>query len=1828
MVAKVCECGKKLVKQYVQLGNCMKCSKSKGILSVVSIAQPVVVNTEPEIFETVELTDVGRLDKVRDVCQTLLLENGVPRVTLDALISHVRVLFTPQASVPIEAVSFANDPPIIQLSSAIVDNLHNIGRPLVDVNIGLYGSLFMYSNGEILRDNSVRCRQYDFMKYEPGRPVVEGSPNFTEVLLSAYKADGGYNSFPETTYKRPLIIKTIIENDYKFDYGQLDLVFYDIETYNMVEFNKVPVFTDRSNAFIGLISVVHLPEGDMSRAILHIIKLNHHLLDVRDMTANLGFTPADIKVHSFTEDKAMAYKFFQILYDIPRLSVCIGFNSSSTMRKESGVYGYDLPWLMNRAPCLLSPRSSLCKIGNVFSKQITRIEQLTKVYFVDMAVMGNWALSPGQRNNMERFNLDEYLRMAGLQMKQHIGSYCELQKRLATPNADVTDLAAYCAYDSFSLAQLNEKLGALNKMLTIGMLLNVPLSFALHNTQAQNIQLTLLRQFKAEGYNVVYSPIDERERYEGAHTSVDISRAGQVLSNVVDLDYQSLYPSAIINGNLSPETLCRPDAVGDFRQFEVEDSQITDAVDGKITYRFERAETKRGIIPKYLELLLTTRKRIKAAMECAVKGSDEYRQLDTRQYGVKIIMNSIYGLMGSKSPIYSKPCAVVCTWLGRTCLKATHRIYNELTGLTPLVEDTDSIMAQFPNIDDVKKLGELVKAECGQEFNLLHEATFKRYCSTKAKKSYFGLTGSDELVIKGLSWSKYTTQAKEMVCGLFREILESGEMVASVQKFYAFHKKAIQSALQCTDWRELIKPYTSIVKLSGKNTEATALREKYKLTDDRAYTVEIKPKHKSMKMKVKDVVRIITDSELKPLDINITRLMRKFMSSIAKLTMKFVDMEDCVDYSEMVSYRTEMWMPGGSIVQERDQSCSVFDFLDLAAGALASDTAIHEVFLAGRPYRLFMDIDGSDYGTVANYIGCVNSFLNLPVKWAVSANGATSFHAISNVSMPIVVMRSLMTSIKLMRQMDKLDLAVYGVGRSLRFLNCPKISITAKSINKLSVHREHVAEKSLALYVISNLDNTIEFNSMKFSNATPFDLQSSKQNTMSSDDSKAAVAWMTELGFTNLQQYELHNGISFLPLSPQPVACPICKWKHERQRWIIYSVPGKIVLKCFGVDKSIERIRGECVKPDKFMRMYGLLSRVMEPKPARMNYINTGGDLNIPFPTERVVCIKSAVGTGKTKWLSSYLRSLPMEKTVLWLSFRRSFSADVATKCEFENYMDLKGNINLRDHNRLIVQLDSLHRVMFEGRYPDVVICDELTSLFEQMNSKLNGNRETTYQLLYNSLRESGQVIAMDALLPQSAVNLLAEICNTTDVNYVVNEYKPNKREIDMFVGSKKDIGSSVLDRLHVLPKTAKVGLFVTGVKLAKSIEVELLAAGRRVLCLHGIDAEVIDGKEDNMLMVDLKKKYFANPESILVDYDVLIYTGTLTAGISIELTTVELMIGIYDRNTCSPISFVQGMSRIRNQTRTIIYHVPEVSAANYVEMSPAHQTEITMAAGTWDLPWRSLASYVSAMVSQTGIARDELMLHFLVNDNGYVIKLYPFDKGILTFTPTCLNHIAELYSINYEPTDEDIALYELMKPGNITDEIKAKITKDTVAHNQWIDMLVCYGLKPTDIKWTAVCKQDILSMFRNRYAYKKHMALAEKFGYANPGIDFDPFKHDVEILKIKGLIANVLSDDGIIRPGMSVDIEVKNKFGICLIHNIYEFAKEFTDGCMPHDKFEAFVRGLDTFSKQAYPTKAVNKIIKSMNYELCTKYSRIDGVRQSFITLRKMQELPQIKKK
>ena len=208
------------------------------------------------------------------------------------------------------------------------------------------------------------------------------------------------------------------------------------------------------------------------------------------------------------------------------------------------------------------------------------------------------------------------------------------------------------------------------------------------------------------------------------------------------LDYASLYPSSIIEKNLSHETYIgttedikrEPDKYDELlsrvKYWKIDYDDYASELKGKTVHKYKvgtktecyfvKEEEKRGIIPIVLQTLLDERKNTRKRI---YQTNDENKKkvLDGLQLAYKITANSVYGQMGAKtSSIFFKKIAACTTSIGRQRIEdasigvkrwAKEHGYHEPD---VIYGDTDSVFVKFSRIN--KDTGELLNGKKALEY--------------------------------------------------------------------------------------------------------------------------------------------------------------------------------------------------------------------------------------------------------------------------------------------------------------------------------------------------------------------------------------------------------------------------------------------------------------------------------------------------------------------------------------------------------------------------------------------------------------------------------------------------------------------------------------------------------------------------------------------------------------------------------------------------------------------------------------------------------------------------------------------------------------------------------------------------------------------------------------------------------------------------------------------------------------------------------------------------------------------------------------------------------
>jgi DNA polymerase elongation subunit (family B) len=263
-------------------------------------------------------------------------------------------------------------------------------------------------------------------------------------------------------------------------------------------------------------------------------------------------------------------------------------------------------------------------------------------------------------------------------------------------SADRAKLAKYCVQDCATCNLLMAKLNIVTNNRSMADVCHVPLSYIFIRGQGIKTLSLVAKKCRQDGYliPILYKSAADEEKFEGAvvihpkykngETAHD--RYKRVLKEfgeraakkhkefngqfwdvpIVVLDYASLYPSSMMEKNLSQEMYVDDPQYDNLEGYHYYDTTYKAADGSTVKCRFAKNNNgDYGIIPQILNNLLSERRAVKKLM---AKEKDYFKKsvYDGQQLALKITANSIYGQTGSPvGPVRFKKIAASTTSIGR-----------------------------------------------------------------------------------------------------------------------------------------------------------------------------------------------------------------------------------------------------------------------------------------------------------------------------------------------------------------------------------------------------------------------------------------------------------------------------------------------------------------------------------------------------------------------------------------------------------------------------------------------------------------------------------------------------------------------------------------------------------------------------------------------------------------------------------------------------------------------------------------------------------------------------------------------------------------------------------------------------------------------------------------------------------------------------------------------------------------------------------------------------------------------------------------------------------
>ncbi len=480
-------------------------------------------------------------------------------------------------------------------------------------------------------------------------------------------------------------------------------------------------------------------------------------------------------VFSFSTEKEMLEEFIDIInkYDP---DIITGYN----------INGFDLPYIINRMKeNNVRPLFGRCNQKSAFVRSFGIRNRIT---ITGRVVVDSFEIVK-KDFSLQRYGLDFVAEKLLGERKIDV-KHSEIEKLWRGNEEEFKKLVEYSIKDSVLAMDLVLKLNLIDKYIALSKVSGTLLQDTLDSGETSRIENFLLKEFNRAGYVFPCKPEQsevkkrERERAEKLKGGFVLEPEKKLHSNVLVMDFKSMYPSIFITYNICPTTI-------------VKDGNRQGLIETPSGAKFLPKNIQYGIIPKILEGVMKQRQAVKKKLkEC--KDENKKRALDAEQWALKIMANAFYGHMGYvRSRIYDLDIANAITTCGRETIKETAAKIEREFGYKIVYGDTDSVFVKVPE-DDTEKLSEIGKGialkiteELPGIMELEFEKIFRRFLPlTKKRYVAWKLEHTGDGWKEGIEMKGIETVRRDW-CGLVGDtiknvidiILKKNDVKASVKYF-------------------------------------------------------------------------------------------------------------------------------------------------------------------------------------------------------------------------------------------------------------------------------------------------------------------------------------------------------------------------------------------------------------------------------------------------------------------------------------------------------------------------------------------------------------------------------------------------------------------------------------------------------------------------------------------------------------------------------------------------------------------------------------------------------------------------------------------------------------------------------------------------------------------------------------------------------------------------------------------------------------------------------------------------------------------------------------
>lgn len=455
-------------------------------------------------------------------------------------------------------------------------------------------------------------------------------------------------------------------------------------------------------------------------------------------------------VEVFDSEKSLLEGFIERVNEYDP-DILTGFNCNN----------FDVPYILERMRQQgVRPLFGRCKTKGVFAKKLGARH---KIGIAGRVMVDSFEVVK-KDFSLQRYGLD-FVAKALLKKEKENVKHSEIGRLWRGGSKEYERLVEYSRQDAVLALDLIVGLNVLDKYVALSKIAGTLLQDTLEGGETVRIENFLLRGFNKEGYVFPCKPsprlVGEREKIKKKELvgGYVIEPEKNLHSNVVVLDFVSMYPSIIRTFNICPTTLVKEGGV-----------------QSPSGARFLPKGERQGIVPRILERLMDERQRVKKRMKRA--DPEKKRILYAKQWALKILANAFYGHFGySRARMYDLSVANAITSWGRGFIGKTAQEIEEL-GYRVVYGDTDSVFVVIPNdgLETIAEKARQITARVTKNLpgimTLEFEKVFKRFLPlTKKRYVAWRFVPADKGWEEGMEMKGIETVRRDW-CGLVGESME------------------------------------------------------------------------------------------------------------------------------------------------------------------------------------------------------------------------------------------------------------------------------------------------------------------------------------------------------------------------------------------------------------------------------------------------------------------------------------------------------------------------------------------------------------------------------------------------------------------------------------------------------------------------------------------------------------------------------------------------------------------------------------------------------------------------------------------------------------------------------------------------------------------------------------------------------------------------------------------------------------------------------------------------------------------------------------------------